>query len=289
MLTIFAGPGDGGQAEAARRWPRARVQGSRDLPLGVANPAPFYGRAVWRSLVDARPAVLVGGWQDPATPVDVARRRMLDRLALGARGVLVLFLPPFDVLAEKTSDLAALRCVYDGYLRYLTGEARTDLPLVVHDRTRRGTGPGLRARIETARPRANGGPGIGDFARGATLLVGEQPNARRVSRSLPFVDLRSRGGCSVWLAEQLAAETIPERGLYWINAKEVDGSWTDPAFLGALVPDRVVALGKVARRWCAEVAGVVGYQEVPHPQHWKRRRRRERYPLLDVLARHREP
>lgn len=133
----------------------------------------------------------------------------------------------------------------------------------------------------------NRGPGAGAYRPGAVaLLVGERPGTARsgaLRHRLPFVTFAGVG-CAPWLAEQLESAEIPENALYWINAYDAINTPTAAAFLADLRPRVIVALGRLAARWCGDAG--VRYEEAPHPQHWKRFRAREPYPLLSVLRRH---
>lgn len=142
----------------------------------------------------------------------------------------------------------------------------------------------LLAELERLRPEANLGPGVGRWAPGqVTLLVASHADDPSSDRRFPFVDFTlKKEGCSAWLAEQLEAGGIGEDTLYWINAWDAERNWTDPEFLDALRPLRVVALGDVAARWCGVVARVP-HREVFHPQAWKRFHRAQPYPLIDLL------
>jgi hypothetical protein len=175
--------------------------------------------------------------------------------------------------------------VYDGYLGYVRGELELDLPYAVLDYTRHDhrTMRELLAALRPVTPRY--GPGGGAFRPGVTLLVAERLNPSWTrADDVPFVEFSGRG-CSTWLAEQLEAEGVRERDLYWVNAiSHRTGKSADPGFLAQLEPGRVVALGAVAERWCREVAQLSRFDWVDHPQAHKRFHFHERYPLLDILA-----
>jgi hypothetical protein len=131
---------------------------------------------------------------------------------------------------------------------------------------------------------ANRGPGAGAYRPGAvTLLVGERPNVARtgeLKHRIPLVTFAGTG-CAIWLAQQLEDAGVPESILYWINAYDAVGVPTDAAFLDDLQPHRVIAMGKLAERWCTDHASK--FETVPHPQYWKRFHGNQRYPLLDQL------
>lgn len=239
---------------------------------------PIYGRA------------MRGG----ADRVGVARRRMLERVALGLRGVVVVCLPTWETSLrvwdarydeEYVRRAAQLRSIHHAYARLAAGKERCDLPIVAYDYESTGLGE-LRALVAQARPPRNRGPGIGRWApEEVTLLVGERVGPRARSSDtwdrLPFVDLTNQG-CSAWLAERLEEASVPESALYWVNALTRKGDPTSPRFLERLRPKRVVALGEVATQWC-RLSGLTLFDEVPHPMYWKRFRFNEPYPLLEVL------
>lgn len=249
------------------------LRAARDGPVFLDRSwlaEPIYGRA----------------YRNGQDRVGVAGRRMLDRVALSLGGVVVRCAPAFERCAaaftrrkaahgEYLDNEAQLRAVYHGYQEDL----RTDLPVVdfnyVVD-----SAPDLWHRVAAQRSLGNDGPGIGRWAPGeVTLLVGDRMNSSG-DWDLPFVSF-NRGGCSGWLAEGLEAEGVAERDLYWINSTDLDGRSTDAAFVAALRPRQVIALGANAAKWCE--VNKVAHVTVPHPQFWKRFKMREPYPLLGLL------
>lgn len=220
--------------------------------------------------------------------VGVARRRMLDRIALALRGVVVRCAPRFEacqaafarrraVGKEYLDTDAQLREVYTDYLRAL----QTALPVVDFDWQREDMAD-LWARVEAKRPAANDGPGIGRWAPDeVTLLVGDRMNAPPADGvDLPFVSFNS-SGCSVWLADELERAGVSEASLYWINAFNADGGATDAAFVAQLRPRKIVALGVHATAWCE--AAKFAHVTVAHPQYHKRFKAHEPYPLCALL------
>lgn len=215
----------------------------------------------------------------------MARRRLIERVLLSRQAVVVLCLPDVERCVEtfrarKGEEMLdnemQLRLVHEAYRTI-----ETHLPIVTYDYTRDMdllAIDGLRSLIEAARPHFNGGPGVGHFRPGNTLIVGEQVNARA---PMPFIDDR---GCAIWLAEKLNEAMVPESDLYWINALDPDGEWTDPGFLDGLRPTRIIALGQVAERWCKDVGAGTSTHAIPHPQQHKRFRYHQPYPLTEILA-----
>lgn len=131
---------------------------------------------------------------------------------------------------------------------------------------------------------ANAGPGIGSFHHPRALLVGDRPGPEwgASAPNWPFIS-GLRTGCSAWLAEQLEAAGAPEADLYWVNAFDKFDRATDAGFVADLGPGRVIALGKVAAGWCA--ASGFAYEEVHHPQYWKRFHSKHTYRLAQLLGR----
>lgn len=244
------------------------------LPPETASPRDLAaGYFHWLAgALTAPPAQPLGVPQWGAPGLPTGHRRMLERAALAVGAVAVAPLPavpdgstrtPAEDQANPLSHWEAL------------GVPGTDLP-----RPWRGAlpPPGPLGWV-------NRGPGAGAFRPGAMLLIGERPGVARsgqLKHRLPFVSFDG-GGCAGWLAEQLESVSVPESALYWINAYDALGVPTSPAFLYALEPTHIVALGRDAERWCN--ANAVGdFYVVPHPQYWKRFQSRRRYPLLDVLS-----
>jgi hypothetical protein len=68
---------------------------------------------------------------------------------------------------------------------------------------------------------------------------------------LPFVTFAG-AGIGPWLANQLERSGIAEDALYWINAYDAVGTPNDPRLIEELQPKCVIALGRLAERWCAD-------------------------------------
>lgn len=214
--------------------------------------------------------------------VGVAQRRMLERVALKCGAMVVMCRPPWEVVKanwarrkgdELIQEEAWLKQVYDGY-----AQVRTDLPVLDFDYTQPVISLDrlfeyVTKALSPYRPPATG---VGQWGPGSTLLVGE-----RVSSAgwpdMPFVSFHE-GGCSAWLARQLESWRVPESSLYWVNAYQLS-----PDFMGRDdAPKKVVALGKVAAAWCRKAG--LAFDEVPHPQFWKRFHSHEEYELKEALA-----
>ncbi len=77
---------------------------------------------------------------------------------------------------------------------------------------------------------------------------------------------------------------VPENRLYWINAYDAVNVPTDSEFVGDLAPSIVLAMGKMAARWCTDAG--LKFEEVSNPQYWKRFHNGFPYPLTQILKEH---
>jgi len=213
------------------------------------------------------------------TDLTWAHIRMLERVLMGMDAQLVICLPPWGTVLRnwtmsKDELLTSSRDLYDTYDFYLKllGDSCRMLPRSMFDYTSMTFPEGSGSQL------TNTGPGIGMFAPGNTLLVGDEVNKKAGKDGWPFV---APGGSSLWLATLLENAKIPEHGLYWINAK-TDGQETGGSFLDALAPGKVIAMGLKASQWCnRHVQG--RFYTISHPQYHKRFRHSEPYPLIDLL------
>lgn len=231
--------------------------------------------------------------------ISVAARRALERVALGRDAAVVMCRVPklrcFENFrrrkaegGEYLDDVKQLNAVYDGYKRltYAAGYGGAFTDRWWHydftDEEKNVDGLAVDLNYGSAKTE-NLGPGIGAWRPGeVTLLVGERPGGFGGRWHLPFV---SDQGCSAWLAEQLEAAKIPERDLYWINARQSRGErdWTWSDFLDDLRPKKVIALGEDAVAWCQDAT--TSYVAVDHPQYWKRFHHSKPYPLIKEIKR----
>lgn len=220
--------------------------------------------------------------------VGVAGRRYCERLALACQGVVLLPATDFETCAvrymarqpqEYLTDLKELREVYNLYSALGT---MSSLPTFIVNLD--SDPQDIMAVVHRSRPLANLGPGIGHWNPGrVTLLVGEQVS-RSYDTDLPFIaPNNSTAGCSFWLAGQLEGWGVREAELYWVNALNRDGHELNPMFLDFLKPRKVIALGKVAERWCRETAKVSKFETVEHPQYWRRFCTHQNYPLKEAI------
>jgi hypothetical protein len=134
-----------------------------------------------------------------------------------------------------------------------------------------------------------GGPpppayGAGAFRPGVILLVGDRSNVARIGQlkhRLPFVTFAGKGGVGPWINTQLEAALISEDELYWINAYDAAGAATDPSLIAALQPGHVVALGRLAERWCVDAGA--RHTTILSPYDWRQQGLNKPYPLGRLL------
>lgn len=214
-----------------------------------------------------------------------AGRRMLERYLLSRRTLVVVALPPFDTAYKNWKDRKSLggEMFADHYGDVYAGfrNLKTQLPTITYDYTRDTQESFALKYINQLPKNLNHGPGVGSFREGVTLIVGEQCADPTDPLAFPFI---GRGGCSEWLAERLEEADVDEKNLYWINAVQNDGRWTDVGFIDRLKPARIFLLGQVAKEWwkpLGQPGDVVRY--FPHPQSHKRFKHHEPYDLIEAL------
>lgn len=225
--------------------------------------------------------------------IDVARRRVLERLYLAKGAIQIWCLPSYNTCLatwtarkkdEHVQDVQQFKQIYDLYVKH---GRQPKLPTIRYDyqtcTVETLAGKLVDPRLfRTAHPN---GPGVGCWNAGKSiLLISHNPNLRgRIKNPGYLGPFCSWSKTDKWLSEQLELGGIPEAQLYWINASQQDGEFTEPAFLKALKPRAIVALGKEAAYWCEYIAELPFFHEVPHPSYWKLYRRKEPYPLIREL------
>lgn len=134
-------------------------------------------------------------------------------------------------------------------------------------------------RIQLARD-TNAPYGAGSFTRGNILIIGEQASDPTTApEQLPFCD---DVGCSGWLNSLLEAESIPEESLFWVNAKNNDGTLIKlKELVDVLLPSMIFALGKTATNLC--IAEGENFKSFQHPQYHKRFKSKQPYDLISQL------
>lgn len=135
--------------------------------------------------------------------------------------------------------------------------------------------------LNNGRPAINVGPGVGNWLPGKViLLIGEKPGNEKAVTRKDYAFLSSSGS-SGWLCKRLDDIKFPERDIYWINAQNREGDWTDASFISALQPTQIFALGGIANTWCA--MNDIKAEAHNHPQYWKRFKSKQEYPLITKL------
>ena len=263
-----------------KRLPQLYVEAMRPLLDG-------YRAQIWDRCWLSEP--IYGQAYRDGSRLDQYERMILERIALRHGAVVVLCLPPWEVVKEKWLErkgeeyldkVEQLQSVYD---HYSTLRNWTDLPVVLFDYTRHNREQ-LWKDISRVRPPVQ----TQLYARTAgslgarVVLVGDKPSEltdESTWHQFPFCSF-SKTGCSRWLTAQLYKAGIKELDLYWVNAN-------DQAFLSlSTLKDRnfdyVIALG-------AEAAKTLGDQGIPHvqfeqPMAHKRFKGAETYPLIPYLT-----
>ena len=219
------------------------------------------------------------------------QRRHLERIALRLGAVVVLCLPPWadvrdqwarrkglDPKAEMLDNEDQLRRIYDAY-----HALETDLPVVHYDYTIHGRD--VSKVLGQVDRRSTGlhpwlAPSVGSTD-SKVILVGEKPSDHTDADTLmqwPFSSF-SRQGSSAWLTEMLHANGILETDLLWLNAGT---GFVTP--LERLYARPVIALGNEASKELARHH--ISHETVAHPQHHKRFKGGEPYPLIDLIKKH---
>lgn len=135
--------------------------------------------------------------------------------------------------------------------------------------------------IESLRYMRNMGPGVGNWNPSKSILIiGEKPGNGLPMTKRDYAFLCSRGS-SGWLCKQLDESGVKESDLYWCNAQDRNGNYTDLSFISELDPPYIITLGKIAFNACSNRN--IKVLDVPHPQYWKRFKSKEEYPLVSIL------
>ena len=301
-MTIFEGPDCSGKSTAVTKFWQAGRQDSLPVHHG---PYPGIKKMLPRLYVETMLPMLQGGqaqiwdrswYSEPIyghafrggeDRVGWVNRRHLERFALRHGAVLVLCLPPYEVVKEKWLERkgeeylekeAQLRKVYDGYVELPNVAA---LPIVLYDYTRHDMRTLDKAVIE-ARTGIHREAGVhsGGNLRARVVLVGDKFSDLKdddCNWRLPFASF-SRQGVSHWLTEQLAEIGYTEDMVLWVNADE------PLAWLRDRHNELVVALGQEADKKLTQYE--IHHATVDHPQYHKRFRAHDadRYELLDLLG-----
>lgn len=309
-VTIFEGPDGAGKTTLTEAWMRQIHRKERYVPHQT-NHGPYpglteiagkylddlllaYGPRNWHVLMDRAwlSEPVYGPVMRDENRIDVARRRCLERVALACQTVVVLCLPPFETCKKNYLTRKALeylptehhlQLVHEGFTQLWQMAHRAAVPMICYDYTSTDLGRSSFVDLtESVRPAENFGPGVGAWKPGqVTLLVGEAVNRNTAAALLPFVSW-DPGGCIGWLSRQLEDWGVGEDELYWINAVDAKGHDVDPRpWLDQLNPKRIVAMGETATTWCLEHK--LRHDSIAHPQHWKRFKHNQPYPLKRIL------
>jgi len=228
-----------------------------------------------------------------ANRVSRLAQRHLERIAMRHGAVVVLCLPPWEAVRQKWAERKGLdpkaemlenedqlRAVWDGY-----NNLQTELPVIRYDYTQHASGSlwssrlmgevnriGSRCHEWTAKTVGN--------LHSKVILVGDKPSELTDYDSLtqwPFCSFSNQGS-SLWLTKQLENAGIPESDLMWVNQSS-GLSWIERVYNRP-----VIALGSEAALRLTQLRSIrTVVHEVPHPQHHKRFRSSEEYPLIPLL------
>jgi len=228
---------------------------------------------------------------------------MLERIVLACTGLVVycdvdqrLLVESFaarkgkEYLDRADQVLAVARA-------YRERMARTNLPVFQYDYTKdvlfgaSGLFNDIRHQLKDKGPRPHmpSWQSAGSLD-GAVLLVGEGFTGHQNTDTLlqrPFVSF-ARNGSSYWLTRQLQVAEIPENELCWVNQDQ--GPETIGDIINAMPHLKAVAcLGAEASKTVDQgniqilrADGVPVYN-LPHPQHHRRFKHHEPYPLIDII------
>lgn len=298
-ITIFEGPDGGGKTTAALEY--ASKVGGRYVHLGafpgVRQGLPrLYLEAMLPALLGYEPVVLDRCWlsekpygdafRDSRLRLQLVDQRMLERVAFRGAPVVVRCLPPWEAVLssfrrrkgeEMLQREEQLRQVYDTYkTQWLTALPTIDYNYEQMELENLINGIELVRRDAVAHPVHLKSAGSWQAK---ALLVGEAFAERKdqdLLQQYPFVSF-SGSGCSRWLTRELVA-SVSEANLLWINA---DGGLAELLNLWTSDPRLVIALGGDAAE--ALIKLQCDHLLIHHPQHWKRFRPREPYPLVNHL------
>jgi thymidylate kinase len=302
-LIIFEGPDGGGKTTVSQSM--AKVFDAERIHLGSFGRvrdglARLYAEAMMPAVMGHSDVVLDRSWlseipygrafRNGADRIGTTGRRLLERLAFRCQVVVVLMLPPFEVVAETfrrrsnqemLDNTDQLREVYDWY----ENDWKTDLPHIRHDYT---VGDDhfmeLKEEIEGILSLQRAHP-LGTSSAGPihapVLVISDGFSRHNDGDTLyqwPFGAL-SGAGCSRWLARKLDEAGISEASLCWVNSDAADDVLRAMSEEGR---SGVVSLGPKAEARLTQLQ-IRGTSFV-HPQAWRRYNGGGApYPLIDHL------
>lgn len=302
-LIIFEGPDCSGKSTAARQllrengWIDSRLIHHGPYP-GIKKMLPrLYVETMLPMLEEREGQIWDRCWLSEPIYGDVFRagadrigeinRRHLERFALRHGAVVVLCLPPWEVISDEwirrkskgddqeyLANTDQLRQVYDHYenLRFMT-----HLPVVTYDFTTHSMNKLQRAAGHTRAGIHEWDQHIGGASNALIVLVGDKFSELKdddCNWRLPFASFNGQGS-SAWLTQQLINANIREDQLLWCNSDE------DLTWLRDRHSEVVIALGKDASARLSSQA--INHVEVEHPQYMRRFKGRQRYDLIDII------
>ncbi len=214
---------------------------------------------------------------------------MIDRALLARAAVMVVCLPPWDIVKEmwkarKDDELIKSEKVLRQIYKWYASKAYRGIPTIYYDYTKQDVG-NLYDHIDAlarARPCSYitaGGPS-GRFYDTDVLLVGEKCS-KEFQCEVPFTGTNASGP---WLTEKLMAHNIYEDQLTWMNVKlqdDRDNMDLVNDHVKTYTPRHVIALGGVAHATLA--AHHIEHTSFSHPQYQKRFKNSEQYELIPHL------
>lgn len=263
----------------------------------VGEIARLFVEAALPALLGDRPVVMDRCWLSDEPYATHYRREpsrilpsqaaQLDRLMFKCGALVVFCNPPWeackrsfdersaDEYVNNTETLEKIHAWYAANLR-----KRTSLPVFEYDYTIHNASAieAVATTVKAHRRHLSSDRTAGNL-NAKILLVGENYMDHLPNEPLyqwPFGGLSGQG-CSRWLSVQLESHGIDESKLLWTNAD------SGHALLSELALRRkVVALGSVASEALRE-AGVKVAAHFEHPQHHRRVKSKDAYPLIKYL------
>lgn len=294
-LTIFEGPDGGGKSTAAKAY--AEATGARYVHLGplkhvVQSLGRVYVEVMLPALLGYQDVVMDRNWlsekpygdafRDGKDRLGDANRAVLERLSMRCAVSTVICLPPKSEVIdtfmrrreeEYLNSVTQLDRVWESYadmLRHRSLRFTQTYDFTSEDFP----------QLKRSEPHPLDINSAGNI-NGRFAFVGEsfaEMKEKDSAYQWPFGSL-SAGGCSQWMAKQLLEAYIQEEDIFWINAD------TPIELLHRELTSRpretIVALGAKAELALHKIG--VKAKAMPHPQHWKRFKHSDEYPLASYI------
>jgi len=290
MIIILEGPDGAGKTTLAETL-RQKLQGNKLVHIVKHGPyrdltsehlCKIYFRGMTPALTHDDIVIMDRSWlsepiygnayRDGLNRIDTPRKRMLERVALSRGAVVINCLPDFETCLKtfksRINDeyLDTPTQLQDVYGDYELLDLHTALP-VIHYNYQEDSVDELLAHLSraTIENKASGG---GCFNEGNMLMLcdrGPRANVKDSAVVVPFINFLDNDGPSRMLAATLDNEGVSESKLYWINTQTYQGVPLDPAFLKALRPSRIFALGNNAYTWALNNG--IKVTKLPPPLH----------------------